>query len=192
MLVRRLKFGGIVGYLERIISKVLSPIPMGVDHETTVNSLMVDEGYIRWNGDLINSLFCVNSLFCAEEARLIFSIPLSYFKPPDRLVWVAEKDGLFSTKSAYLVARSGGNIGGDDTASSKMNGELKHMWRALWRASVPEKVKICVWRCCLNALPTKENLRKRKMIANATCPFCDGETESVEHAFLECPRSVSI
>lgn len=124
MLVRILKFGGIVGYLERIYFKVLSPIPMGVDHGTMVNSLMVDEGCIRWNEDLINSL-------CAEEARLIFTSLLSYFKPPDHLIWVAEKDGLFSTKSAYLVARSGGNIRGDETASSEMNGELKHMWKTL-------------------------------------------------------------
>lgn len=58
---------------------------------------------------------------------MILSIPLSYFKPPDRLVWVTEKDGLFLTKSAYLVARSGGNIEGDETASSEMHGELKHM-----------------------------------------------------------------
>lgn len=64
--------------------------------------------------------------------------------------------------------------------------------KALWSACVPDEVKIFVWRCCLNAFPTRENLMRRKMITNATCPFCDGETESVEHAFLECPRSASI
>ncbi|KAB2605937.1 S ribonuclease [Pyrus ussuriensis x Pyrus communis] len=165
---------------------VLSAIPPGVAHDSTVDSLLVDEGCVRWNGDLITSIFY------EEEAQLIQSIPLSYFKPPDRLIWVAEKDGLFSTKSAYLVARTGGNVGGEETTTSEMDGELKHMWKALWRACVPEKVKICVWRCCLDALPTRANLMRRKVITNDACQFCQGESETVEHVFLSFPRSASI
>lgn len=157
-----------------------------MDHNTTVDKLIVDEGFVHWNEALINCLFW------EEGARLILSIPLSFFKPADQLVWVVEKNGVFSTKSAYLVARSGGDTVEADTTSSEMHRELKHMWKALWRANVLETVKICVWRCCWNAIPTRENLRKRKVITNYTCPFCDGETESIEHVLLECPRSVSI
>lgn len=117
---------------------------------------------------------------------------MSSFKPPDWLIWVAGNDGLFSTKSAYLVARLEGSVRGDETMSSEMNGDLKHMWKALWRAGVPEKVKICVWRCCLNALPTQEKLLRCKVITNAACLFCFGEPENMEHAFLNCPRSTSL
>ncbi|XP_048436510.1 uncharacterized protein LOC125475583 [Pyrus x bretschneideri] len=145
---------------------------------------MDDEGFI-WT-DL------VNSIFSEEEAALILSIPLSYFRTPDTLIWTKEKNGTFTTKSAYHVAHSSGEDYGTGPASSKMDAGVKWLWKALWKACVPTKVKNCVWRCCTNALPTQANLQKRKVITTATCIFCKCERETVEHVLLECPRSVSI
>lgn len=73
--------------------KLLSPVPFGVELSTTVDKLMVEVGCIKWNVELISSNF-------SEETGLILSIPLSYFKPRETIIWVAEKNGMFSTKSA--------------------------------------------------------------------------------------------
>lgn len=82
--------------------KVLSPKPMGVHPTLTVRSLMVDLNGLQWNTNLIQSWFM------KEEVGLILSIPLSLFSPPNMLIWTKEPKGLFTTKTAYFVARSWG------------------------------------------------------------------------------------
>lgn len=66
-------------------------------------------------------------LVYGEEASLILSIPLSSFNPPDTLIWTKEPKGMFTTKSAYFVARSCNGIGGDQPMGSSMNAETKSL-----------------------------------------------------------------
>ena len=47
---------------------------------------------------------------------------------------------------------------------------------------VPGKIKNFLWRACTNSLPTKENLIKRKIIQESSCPRCSNSSKSVEHA----------
>ncbi|RXH76475.1 hypothetical protein DVH24_019363 [Malus domestica] len=60
----------------------------------------------------------------------------------------------------------------------------------LWLAQI-ESLKF-YRRCCLNTLPTRANLKRRKIITTENCLSCDGDPEGVEHTLLECPRSASI
>lgn len=108
----------------------------------------MEDGGFKLNEDL------VSSIFSKEEAALILSIPLSYFRTPNTLIWTKEKNGTFTTKSAYHVARSSGEDYGTGLASSTMDAEVKWLRKALWIACMPTKVNVCVWRCCMNALPT--------------------------------------
>jgi hypothetical protein len=48
-------------------------------------------------------------------------------------------------------------------------------------------VKLFMWQACNNILPIYENLFKRKVIADALCPICRGDIESVGHALWSCP-----
>lgn len=52
----RLKFGGIVSYPVNIFFKVISPIPHGIDHGTEVDWLLMEEGGLKWNVDLITCI----------------------------------------------------------------------------------------------------------------------------------------
>ena len=51
---------------------------------------------------------------------------------------------------------------------------------------MPGKIKQFLWRACTNSLPTKENLRKHKILEETKCSSCAGELESVEHALWSC------
>ena len=42
------------------------------------------------------------------------------------------------------------------------------------------------WRACNEILPTKLNLSKRKIIADAMCPICLRFPESVVHTLWDC------
>ncbi|XP_068323161.1 uncharacterized protein [Pyrus communis] len=141
---------------------------------------------MRWNTNLIRNWFM------EEESSLILSIPLSLFNPADSIIWTKESKGVFTTKSDYFVARTCHGLGGDEPIGSALNEETKFLWKALWRAKVPGKVKICVWRRYMNALPTKVNLKNRRVLTEDICGLCDKESETVEHALLQCPRSAAI
>lgn len=89
---------------------------------------------------------------------MILSIPLSVRLPPDHLMWHYDSKGLFSVKSAYKVA-----ISLHDNASSSSQSSLATSTRnKIWSASVPGKVKVCVWKACSNILPTHSNFEKKK------------------------------
>jgi hypothetical protein len=49
------------------------------------------------------------------------------------------------------------------------------------------KVKFFIWRACQNALPTKENLWKRKISPDPLCDLCRATVETAEHTLLLCP-----
>ena len=43
-----------------------------------------------------------------------------------------------------------------------------------------------MWRAGLNILPTRDNLCKRKIVADNTCELCKFDRESRIHALWEC------
>ncbi|KAM1096817.1 hypothetical protein ACFX19_014560 [Malus domestica] len=147
---------------------------------------MVEDEGVRWNSAL------VRGWFTEEEAALIFSIPLSLFHPPDSLIWAKTSNGLFTTKSAYFVARAYPGLGGEESTGLIVRERTKFLWKALRRAKVPGKVKFCVWRACMNALPTTVNLKSRRVIMAATCGYCDQAKETIEHALLTCTRAAVV
>jgi ribonuclease HI len=48
---------------------------------------------------------------------------------------------------------------------------------------------VFLWRACHNILPTKDNLLKRGIVQDSSCPLCYQATETVGHILWECPSS---
>ena len=48
----------------------------------------------------------VRSIFLLFEASTIFKIPLNYNLPEDSLIWIGNKRGVFTVRSAYHIASS--------------------------------------------------------------------------------------
>ncbi|GKC89097.1 putative RNA-directed DNA polymerase [Tanacetum coccineum] len=60
-----------------------------------------------------------------------------------------------------------------------------------WNSWIPRKVNIMVWKASLNRLATRPNLAARGVTiasTNCPCPFCDSDTEDIEHVLIKCPR----
>ena len=53
---------------------------------------------------------------------------------------------------------------------------------------VPNKIKNFLWRACSEALPTRCNLPRRKVLDDPTCPQCGTENESTLHALWGCSQ----
>nr|POE76510.1 putative ribonuclease h protein [Quercus suber] len=76
----------------------------------------------------------------------------------DILIWAYSKDGCFSLKSAYLIAK-GINILNLETSP--------HNW--VWRASTTPRIKFFLWLCTHHSIPTKEVLGSRGFFLDPTC-----------------------
>jgi hypothetical protein len=50
-------------------------------------------------------------------------------------------------------------------------------------------VKLFAWRACQNLLPTRDNLYKRKVIQDPSCPCCSYAIETVIHSLWSCPAT---
>ena len=87
----------------------------------------------------------------------------------EALVWTLTKNGGYIVKSWYNVAkqmRKEENHSGECSVQRANN----PIWSRIWKAKVPNKVKIFSWRACQNILPTQDNLVH--VIEDARCCFC--------------------
>lgn len=89
----------------------------------------------------------------------------------DILVWALSKDGSFSLKSAYLIAK-GFNILNLETSP--------HQW--VWKASTSPRIKFFLRLCTHGSVPTKEVLGSRGLNLDPTCELCGESPNSSSHS----------
>uniref|UniRef100_A0A2N9G5C3 CCHC-type domain-containing protein n=1 Tax=Fagus sylvatica TaxID=28930 RepID=A0A2N9G5C3_FAGSY len=156
--------------------KVISPVNVSCS-EASVDSL-IDTNVMRWNLDKLKLLFL------PRDVAIIKQIPLSVRRPRDKLIWTGTKSGNFTVKSAYnlLLNQSNGSLG----SSSNGMGSNHSLWSRIWAAQVPPKVRLFMWRACLDILPTKTKLFDKGLIHSVSCLWCEGEPESSSHILWQC------
>ncbi|KAK6144475.1 hypothetical protein DH2020_021295 [Rehmannia glutinosa] len=125
----------------------------------------------------------VHHLFSQSEARSIISIPLSMNRKEDKLTWHFTKDGRYSVKSGYKVAKT---LKENELRSPASSGNKTGLWKWLWALSIPNKVKIFLWRCLYGILPTKGALIRKGVSIEGVCTRCGMMVESNEHAVRDC------
>ena len=91
------------------------------------------------------------------------------------LIWAFSKDGSFSLKSAYLIAK-GFNLLNLDTSP--------HQW--VWKAHTSPRIKFFIWLCTHHSVPTKEVLDSRGLNLDPMCELCREGTESIIHTLRDC------
>ena len=156
-------------------NKVISP-QKNFPGNTRVCALLEEDGS-RWLTER------VTEEFLPHEAQIILSIPLSSRRIKDTLIWLGTKNGVYSTKSAYLMLQRLERI--EKPGPSHLSGQ-DVIWKHIWELTVPSKVKHFLWRACNESLPTKKNLFRRQVIRTATCDGCREETEDSVHALWGC------
>jgi len=91
--------------------------------------------------------------------------------------WTKDSSGVYTVKSAYL------------TLIGNQPHQQQHLFNKIWSNLVPPKVAALCWRICLDRVPTKLNLVKRKCLpvgTSSNCVFCNCQTESTQHLFFAC------
>ncbi|XP_026436221.1 uncharacterized protein LOC113334099 [Papaver somniferum] len=127
----------------------------------------------------------ISELFIADDASKIIdmNIPLIGF---DVLIWLPDRKGQFSVKSVY-------NVLTDRTNLPVSNQHVPNqVWRSLWKVALPHKVKLFVWKCMKDIIPTKDKLSRYKPEIEVHCSLYNCPVETSEHLFLDCPYARSI
>jgi ribonuclease HI len=137
---------------------------------------LIDDETSQWNRTLI-----FNS-FSNSDAIKIVSTPLSLSLPEDKSCWFWEKDGMYSVRSAYHLLCNGRENSQPGPSSSRDD----RLWKEIWKAPVPNKIKNFMWRLAKNILPTRGNLLKKGITLDTSCPLCHNSEENVQHLFMQC------
>ncbi|CAL1377377.1 unnamed protein product [Linum trigynum] len=133
----------------------------------------------RWSDDKLGQWFD------PPTCSAIKAIPLPRQNVTDKLIWHNTADRVFSVKSAYHL----------DVELDRRRGEWrsspswmdKPSWIRVWKAKIPPKLKVVVWKILNRALPTTEELIEKKVPVLPRCPVCWDKPKTMKHLFLYCP-----
>lgn len=119
-----------------------------------------------------------------ETVRKILTIPVNQHLEKDEALWPYNQYGNYWVKTGYHLAVEYLGDGGNPSSSSP--GDVSGIWNDVWSAKVAPKIKMFMWKCLSNALPTRVNLCKKKVGVSACCPVCGGQEETLIHLFTGC------
>ena len=66
------------------------------------------------------------------------------------------------------------------------------IWKKIWKLKVPKKFHHFLWRAAKDSLPTKQNLRLRRISIDDTCDGCNDQSESLMHCLWLCDQARSV
>ena len=133
-----------------------------------VNSLITNQ---QWDRNKIEQFFGTRGL------NHILAIQLPLNNIPDKLVWSSNRNGIFSTRSAYeLITNNNPPI------------IDYHSW--IWKVNTYPKIKNFLWRLSHNGLPTKAKLYQKNIPVPLNCDACQNLFEDAKHLFFECPFTI--
>ncbi|XP_026444346.1 uncharacterized protein LOC113344629 [Papaver somniferum] len=136
-------------------------------------SAFIDNETKSRNSELVREFFIPNNTKNILDSR----IPLSW---SDRLIWPHSKNGQFTVKSTCKVIS--GQIDYMNNVQSS-----NPFYKALWRFSVLPNVKIFIWKCHENILPSNSVLARFVNRDNNACSMCNSDSlETPVHILLHC------
>ena len=108
-------------------------------------------------------------------------VPLCRGNYEDLLFWPRNPNGVYSVKLGYKLLME---CDLEDCLTTSNLSLTKKIWNSIWSLRIPNRVKSLLWRAKLDSLPTRLNLRKRRLLNDDSCPHCNLDKESALHALL--------
>ncbi|KAJ9541443.1 hypothetical protein OSB04_027949 [Centaurea solstitialis] len=129
------------------------------------------KGNWEWNSNFRNrTLEDLHSLENFLACRRFLSRGKDYWS------WNQDPNGLFSVKKMY------------NYINRRLNPLPQSLACCKWSPLVPIKVNIFIWRLFLNALPTRDNLSRRRITMHSSnCVLCNSGRDVADHCFFTCP-----
>lgn len=120
----------------------------------------------------------VNNLISNCDAKIILAMPIPRCQVADRIAWMHTVDGKYTVKSGYKFWH--------DQFSECRRNPVSKGWSKLWNLDVPQKIKVFLWRICMNNVPVRNLLKGKGVHTTIICPMCSNDVEHLLHIFLDC------
>ena len=135
-----------------------------------------------WNEQLIREIFH------EHDAEEIIRIKVPQWEEDDFVAWHFENSGVFSVKSAYKLGYNLAHENRLNTGRSYGDGKSRNLWKLIWKAPVPNKIRMFSWRLADDNLPTKKN-KWGTLEVGSICNICAVEEEDSYHATVACTKA---
>ena len=144
--------------------------------EDSLVASLIDLDSNRWHSEALRNLFM------QRDVELIELIPLSSIPTEDTLIWTFTPTGIYSVKSGYNFLYKNNNFN-----NNKYHPESNKMWKKVWGLDVQPKIRNFLWHAIKDTIPTKANLKRRRVIPADCCDHCLNTLENTLHALWSCP-----
>ncbi|XP_026399043.1 uncharacterized protein LOC113294886 [Papaver somniferum] len=141
---------------------------------------LIIQGTNSWNVPFLNDLFI------PEVVNKIVRIQLSVTEE-DVIKWMPSKDGNFTVKSAYNKLMEP-RIQNQIAISVVPQG----IWKSLWKMKLPHRVKLFIWKCLKDIVPTRVCLSQDMNPIDVSCAICNSEAESLYHLLVLCNHAKEV
>lgn len=113
----------------------------------------------------------------------ILKIRLGSMQHRDKWIWLEDRRGVFSVRSAYKFFT---NMQRESMGESSSMPKYNFLKKKLWHLKILPKIKIFAWRACNDSLPCFKKLYSKKIVDNMKCKLCNQPMEDLSHALLFC------
>lgn len=140
------------------------------DPNLYVNHL-IDFNTKEWKLDLINELI--------EPSDIPFKV--------DDYIWVHTKNGQYTVKSGYALAKQALQSSAEvlEPSTTKLKSQV-------WKLKAPRKIKHFLWQALAGCVATSSRLADRHCGSDRSCPRCGAIEESINHVLFECPPALQV
>lgn len=110
----------------------------------------------------------------------------------DKIVWLLAQDGEFSVKRAYWFALQLRNLSKDDPGVSTISCPDSNIWKIIWNSKNLPRLSIWTWQAIRNILPSLMELKKRKIIQDDKCSYCNTNAKTLCHILYKCDFAIQM
>ena len=118
-----------------------------------------------------------------KDIPLIQSLAISQGYQRDKYCWSYTKNGMYTVKSGYWVAR---NILNKEMVENQGEPSITKLQAFAWKIKAPPKLRHFIWQTISGQLAVTSNLTHRHMRCDNYCPRCRANDETINHAMGIC------
>ncbi|XP_026378866.1 uncharacterized protein LOC113273346 [Papaver somniferum] len=148
-----------------------------------MDAFLIEVDGFRWNLGLNHRRrLCDTEITELYVAILLVESIVLVPDTEDQLIWLGDKKGVFSVKTAYK------------NYSQCTFPIIRFPSSKVWSRAWPHRVGFFLWQVCLNRLPTLSNLHHRNSTLDSSnlCYLCGLVEENEDHLLLQCTADISV
>ncbi|XP_026384551.1 uncharacterized protein LOC113280112 [Papaver somniferum] len=129
----------------------------------------------EWNFQLIQQIF-------SPGTAQVISDLFIHSKEEDSMHWKLNSTGKFSVKALYK----------DKIENLYRNDHTTRNWGAIWNLEVAPTIKIFLWKCSHEILPSNAKTTSILHYIDPICKICNSGEETMTHVFLNYPAATDV